>query len=340
MKSSHHNNFDFLRLSAAIMVWYTHCCGFTKEPDPVVSYFSFESFGSLGVTIFFVISGYFITMSYENNRNVLHYIKNRALRILPALCVVILFSIFILGPLMTTLSLHDYFTNSVTWRYLRSMLIFPLQYELPGVFRNNPIDAVNGSLWTLQHETRLYGAIALLGILGILRPRVMFILLVGLYAIRVYGLIYSPHAKERILTMQWGKLELLVRLASQFAIGSLLYLSRDAVPLKISYFIGAAMLVAASPFLPATIGNMLFDIAFAYAVIYFGFLKLPLLPALSRWGDFSYGFYLYAFPMQQVSLQMLGSRNFTGLLFTSFLATALCAVLSWHLVEKRALAKK
>lgn len=341
MSSSHSNNFDFLRLTAAIMVWYGHCCAFTHHPDLVSSHFPFESFGSLGVTIFFIISGYFISMSYENNKNILHYIKNRALRILPALVVIILLSTFVIGPLFTTLPLYDYFKDSVTWRYLRCMLVFPLQYGLPGVFTHGAADgAVNGSLWTLQHEVRLYCAVALLGILGILRPRVMFLLLVGMLAFRVYGIVEHFSDDDRVFSFKWGKLELIIRLASQFTAGSFLYLAKDKIPLEWLYFGIAAALVVGSAFLPPTIGNMAFDFAFVYVVIYIGFLKLPVLPSISRFGDFSYGFYLYAFPMQQISLQLLGSTNFTAFLITSFCASMLCAVLSWHLVEKPALAKK
>lgn len=342
MKSSHSNNFDFLRLTAAIMVWYGHSCGFLKHTDLVSTFFSFESFGSLGVTIFFVISGYFIAMSYENNRNILHYLKNRALRILPALIAVVLISIFIIGPLFTSLSLYEYFTNSVTWKYLKCILIFPLQYDLPGVFTDNPgKGAVNGSLWTLQHEVRLYGVIALLGILGILRPRVMFILLAALFAFRIYGLIEHFSDSDIVFTFKWGKLELMMRLASQFAAGSFLYLAKDKLPQKALYFLVAAGLVAGSAFLPTLVGNMVFDLAFAYSVIYLGFLKLPILPSVSRFGDFSYGFYLYAYPLQQAFYRMLGGNpDFTTYLITTFCAILLCAVASWHLVEKPALAKK
>lgn len=341
MSQAHRNNFDFFRLMAAISVWYSHCFSLMKQADPLSRLSSFESFGSLGVTIFFIISGYFVTMSYENNQSILRYAKNRFLRIFPALCAVVLASVFILGPLVTSLSLHDYFTHSQTWRYLRSLLIFPLQYELPGVFPNNTVTTINGSLWTLQHEVRLYGVIALLGVLGILRPRLMWGILLGLYAIRLYGAFFHLHLNDRLLTRKWGDLEMAVRLASQFMAGSLLYLARERLALRKDYFALAMLACIASPFLPVIYGRLLFDLAFAYAVIYLGFLKLPLLPAASRWGDFSYGFYLYAYPMQQLSLHLLGNNpNFAVFLYASFMATLLCAILSWQLVEKPALRLK
>ena len=343
MQASHRNNFDFLRFAAAVMVWYSHCYGLTRFPDPLSRYVPFESFGSLGVTIFFVISGYFVTASYENNGNFLIFIRNRALRIIPALWVVVLLSVFVLGPAVTTDSLHQYFADSETWKYLRSMMIFPLQYNLPGVFHSNEAYEVNGSLWTLKQEVRLYGVIAILGVLGILQPRLMFVLLAGLCSLRIYGIIKVPLSTDRIFTQPWADLELAVRLATQFAVGACLYLGRETVPLKISYFFISIVIIVASIYMPYSpkIGNLLFDLAFGYALVCIGFLRIPLLHAFNRWGDFSYGFYLYAFPMQQLFLQILGGNaNFTAFLLASFCATFLCSVLSWHAVEKPALSLK
>lgn len=339
--SSHHNNFDFLRLAAAISVWYGHCYALTGRDDPLSGTIPFESFGSLGVTVFFIISGYFVTMSYDSRNNFLSYMRNRVLRIMPALCAVVLASILILGPAMTTLSPPSYFIDPMTWHYLKSALVFPLQYDLPGVFRHNPNTAVNGSLWTLQHEVRLYFIIAILGVLGILRPRLMLVLLLALISIRIYGLIYTPDARTPVLTVRWSKLELAIRLASQFACGSLLYLARDSLTLRKEYFLIAILIIAAIIFWPNPAGNLIFDVAFSYAVIYLGFLKLPLLPSVSTYGDFSYGMYLYAFPIQQMCIHLLGTHtDLTTLMLISFPLMLLCAVLSWYFVEKPALTHK
>jgi peptidoglycan/LPS O-acetylase OafA/YrhL len=339
--SSHSNNFDFLRLAAAISVWYGHCYALTGGDEPMSQWVSFESFGSLGVTVFFIISGYFVTLSYDSRNHFLSFMKNRILRIMPALCMVVLLSIFILGPLMTSLSFQAYFSDSITWRYLRSALVFPLQYDLPGVFRHNPQSAVNGSLWTLQHEVRLYFAIALLGVLGILQPRLMFVLLIALFGIRVYGLIYTPDAKAFVLGVRWSKLELAIRLASQFACGAFLYLAEEKLPRRKEYFLTAALVIAATIYWPTPASNLIFDAAFAYTVIYLGFLKLPLLPAASKYGDFSYGFYLYAFPVQQSCIHLFGAHmDFTRFLCVTFSLTLLCAIFSWNFVEKQALKLK
>lgn len=341
MASSHQNNFDFLRFAAAVFVWYVHCYALNGQKDPLSSVIHFELSANLGVTVFFVISGYFVTMSYDNHNHLLAYLRNRCLRIWPALCVVVLLSVFVLGPAVTTLSLRAYFTDAETWRYLRSLLVFPLQYKLPGVFNGNPVDDVNGSLWTLQHEVRLYIIIGLLGVLGILRPRLMFVLLAALCALRIYGIFWTPDAHAELFTVRWSKLDQAVKLASLFATGAFLYLARDSLEQRKEFFLFAVVIIVANIYWPTRLSGLMFDLAFAYTIIYIGFLKLPLLPAFSYCGDFSYGFYLYAFPVQQLCIHLMGrTSNFNTFLLASFSITLLCAVASWHFVEKPTLAMK
>jgi peptidoglycan/LPS O-acetylase OafA/YrhL len=332
------NNFDFIRFLAAGMVWYSHCYVlYGDRADWLSRYIPFESFGSLGVAIFFVISGYFVTASYDHHGKLLPFLRNRSLRILPALIVVVLFSALLLGPSMTSQGLHDYFSSRRTWTYLNSMLIFPLHYDLPGVFNANPVHAVNGSLWSLKQEVRCYGAVALLGVLGVLRPRVMLLLLFGLLSIRIYGVVKPS---ERLLHMRWEDLELMTRLSSQFAAGALLYLARERLKPKALWALSALALVAVGAWLGNVCGHILFDLSLAYFLICFGFFTLPVLRHFGHFGDFSYGLYLYAFPMQQLVMALSPHAAFGFFMASSFALTLFCAVLSWHMVEKRALALK
>lgn len=340
MAQAHENNFDFIRFAAATMVWYHHCYALTSgAPDPVAQLIPFVSFGDLGVNTFFIVSGYFITQSYERNGKLLPFLRNRALRILPALFAVVLLSVFILGALVTTLSYNEYFANTQTWRYLRCLMIFPLQYELPGVFQDIPAHAVNGSLWTLQHEVRCYAVIALLGFLGILRPRVMAAIFLCLTAILAYMAWHGDHTPEKLFSVRWMKLYFAVHLAFLFCGGAMIYLLRQFVPRHVGFLTFCVLLVIFSTRLPAGWGTILFDFAMIYSVIYLGFLRVPLLPKFGYFGDFSYGLYLWAFPMQQLTLHLMqGAKTpFVTFMLVSFAASLACAVLSWHLVEKQAL---
>lgn len=338
MAEAHNNNFNLLRLLAALLVWYGHCYALTGAGDAGLGPRPYLAFTQLGVAIFFIISGYFVTLSYAHRASLVVYFKNRALRIMPALIAVILLCVFVLGPLITTLGLHAYFAESQTWKYLNSLLIFPLKYDLPGVFQTHPIHAVNGSLWTLKQEVRLYVIVGLLGCLTLLRPRVMGLLLVCLIGILLYGTLrHAP--PEHMLGMKWGDLHIAVQLGSLFAAGSLLYLARESVPLNLKGFVLACALMVASIGMSLEFGNILFDMGLAYAVIYIGFLPLPL-PGSGLGNDYSYGIYLYAFPMQQLTFELLGGSHFLRFMAISLCLTVACAIMSWFLVEKPALRLK
>ena len=80
-------------------------------------------------------------------------------------------------------------------------------------------------------------------------------------------------------------------------------------------------------------------LALSYWVFLLGFANIPFIKVYNRLGDYSYGFYIYAFPSQQIA-SMLG---FTTLLTHIVAATSLTlvlAILSWHLIERPSLKLK
>jgi peptidoglycan/LPS O-acetylase OafA/YrhL len=68
--------------------------------------------GHLGVLIFFILSGFLIARSWDNKKNFLDFSFARVLRIYSATMVVVLLSVFLLGPFCSSLSLEDYFKDS------------------------------------------------------------------------------------------------------------------------------------------------------------------------------------------------------------------------------------
>jgi peptidoglycan/LPS O-acetylase OafA/YrhL len=125
----------------------------------------FATFGTLGVDIFFVISGLLVTRSLVDRSAIGFFVASRALRILPALAVVLALSAWVIGPILTDLPLREYLAAGRVWSYVvRNLTLADSQWGLPGVFARNPVgDAVNGSLWTLQPEVLMYGLLLLLG---------------------------------------------------------------------------------------------------------------------------------------------------------------------------------
>ena len=174
------NNFDFIRLFAAILVIITH--SYTLKGSNDVDFLSKLTNGSiqfshLGVAIFFIISGYLITQSCISSPSWLSYFWKRILRILPGLFVVLFICAFILGPILTDLSLNDYFSSNETYNFLLSTFIYFQNYSLPNVFHNNPINSLNGSLWTLAYEFTLYIVVLILTLIGLINKRKLLLVI-------------------------------------------------------------------------------------------------------------------------------------------------------------------
>lgn len=149
--------FDWLRLLGALAVVLGHSYVLLDQPPPMIGTAALHS---VGVMLFFFVSGYLITGSWLSDPHLIRFATKRALRIMPALLVVVWITTFVLGPLIT--SDTTYLWKSETWTYLwRNSLLLPF-HQLPGVFESNPSSAVNGSLWTLPVEVFMYAMTPLL----------------------------------------------------------------------------------------------------------------------------------------------------------------------------------
>ena len=166
---SKENNFHFLRFLAAALVIFSHSYPLSGSKfEPFAWLVQYNTFGGLAVNIFFLISGFLITKSWLDNPNIFQFSMKRILRIMPAFIVAIFFSVFVVGPLVTNLSFKEYIVHPFTKLYLMNVFMFPIHYNLPGVFVNNPYpNAVNGSLWSLPVELIMYGLVAVLGLLRV-----------------------------------------------------------------------------------------------------------------------------------------------------------------------------
>ena len=160
------NNLDIIRFLAATLVVFSHAYPLTTgnnatEPFAVCSNGQM-TFGELAVSIFFIISGFLITQSYDRSKNPIYYFKARVLRIFPGLIFCVLLTVFFLGPIFTELNVKDYFKDPKTYDYLKTITLYWIQYDLPGVFQTNVWPgAVNGSLWTLWYEFFFYIVVAI-----------------------------------------------------------------------------------------------------------------------------------------------------------------------------------
>ena len=330
---SRDNNFTTIRIILAWLVLYGH--SYAIQPvagiqDPLNQIFQGSIWiGELAVYGFFGISGFLVAASLVK-RGIMDYIISRVLRIFPALIVCVFASVFFLGPVLTTLSLSDYFSHPKTWSYLGNALAFlKMEWMLPGVFENNTRTAINGSLWTLTVEVRCYLLLAALTFLGFrLNKMVGNGLVLALFVLGVMSFESIPLLG---INPKWSKPAL------YFVIGALCYLNRDKVFLD--YRIAFLAVVLAS----FSFGEKWFGYVFPPALIYLLFYvaySTKQLPTDAIIGDISYGIYIYAWPVQQIIAQSFpGQTPYFNTLASSLIVIPL-AWLSWHGIEKRILSCK
>ena len=324
------NNFDAFRIAAALCVIVGHSFALTGRHGeaPVIGGVTLEY---LGVSIFFVISGYLITGSWERSRSVGQYVSSRALRIAPLLFLVILLSTFVMGPLVTTLTTGEYFTTAQTWRYLVNLVLLPAD-GLPGVFDGNPYPSVvNGSVWTLRAEVICYLVVLLLGLLPRVPQLIGFAVFgLGSMALVLFGPVVVAGSSVSAAGGTWV----------YFAIAAVvrLLVPRRALRPGIAAVI-AVVWVAVTVAVPS-IALPLLWVALPYIVLSIGLASTPGVRRAARFGDLSYGLYLWAFPVQQLVVLAVGVLPLALDIPLVAVITAALAFGSWHLLEKRALAAR
>jgi peptidoglycan/LPS O-acetylase OafA/YrhL len=329
------NNFDLLRLVAAWFVLFSHCYPLTGQPvlDPFARYTGIDTLGGIGVSIFFVLSGYLVTISLERSSSVFSFAKKRVFRIFPALAVVTVYCAYWLGPVLTNLPLETYLKHPQTVAYLWNVSAWKIQYALPGVFATNPLPGVvNGSLWSLPYEINCYLALTALWVLPIPR-RVAVTGAVIVLGFILYSMPPIPPANshEKYLSLNAVKLGLF------FFVGAWFGMWRTKV--RPTLWLGAMLVGVSLAISPSNVQTVVFVFGFAVFVLALGGRQglLPRLP--EKMGDWSYGLFLYGFPVQQV-LAMFGLAN-AGIAVFAMASTAISlafAGLSWFWVEKPALA--
>jgi peptidoglycan/LPS O-acetylase OafA/YrhL len=326
------NNFDALRLIAALSVIFSHSfliAQGTGANEPLNLLTGNQCMlGLAGVFVFFAISGFLVTQSFEQTRGPLRYLVKRCLRIFPGYLVMLVLSAFVLAPLVTTMPLAEYLHRSEPYRYVLNNAVFDIRvHELPGVmFVDNPVGLeINGSLWTLGYEFDMYLMVLVLGVLRLINlPVCLLLLALGMACIHFDALAFLGG---------WGWM------LSFFAVGMVLYKLRDT-----RIFDGRVALAAVAGLIASVpLGQfiLLFSLFGCYLALYLALHpRLPVIPA-ARFGDLSYGLYIYGWPSQAAVIWMLGGHAawWQVFLLSSLLAGAL-AFLSWHLIEKRALRLK
>lgn len=337
------NNFHILRMVAATMVLVSHSFAIaTGDPskEPLRLWLGVTP-GTIAVDVFFIISGLLVTQSMERHANAISFGRARFLRIWPGLFVALVFTVFLLGSCLTRLELLDYLTDTRTWQYLLRNLIvvYKSSFSLPGVFEKNPYpDSFNGSLWTLKYEVRAYIFMLLLWLVAnnFLRMRrvggggrkLFSTLVLCIACLTMLGHVVALSSVS-VEASTW-------RLYAMFAIGGALYVLRSYVPLAIHWGVICAIALLSSSIYQPLFGYI-YSITLPYLVIWIAYAPSGVLINYNRAGDYSYGTYIYAFPIQQTVAWWQPGIGIAELLGISFVVTLFFAAASWHFVEKPAM---
>ncbi len=324
------NNFQLIRLLAAVSVVLFHCYALTDSltAEPLWRLAPEFNFGVIGVGVFFVVSGFLVTQSWLAREDPRAFIVARVLRIYPALVAATLFSILLAGASSTLpwgAFLFDQETLDYAWRVA---LGWRMEFKLPGAFVDNPFpEGVNGSLWTLPVELRLYVAVLLAGLAGLIARRALWLcVLTVLVTVIVLEPGWFPIAPNNRMARE---------LALCFALGSAAWVVRDWIPVSLG---AAAAVLALVVWNPAGLARgPLFAPLLAYLVLVAAYHPRLQWPAFNRLGDYSYGVYVYSFPLQQLLMHHWRDLGPMALLALSLPATLAVAALSWHVLERPAL---
>jgi peptidoglycan/LPS O-acetylase OafA/YrhL len=313
-------NWDGIRVLGALAVLASHQLLLAGHAQPRIGALTL---GSFGVLLFFGASGYLVAGSWRDDPQLLRFAVRRFLRIWPgmAACVTVTAAL--------VLWLHpSTFAHVAAWEFWDRNLFFQ---RFDWHFFDNRDPRLNPPLWTLQYEAGCYAAF---GLAAAALPRAWrwpcaWLAAAG-FVVACWGQpVFDP--SERPFTYAAALF------GGTFAIGALLRFVD--LPRRPAWLLGCGLLGAGAMLLGSGLLGLVLMVP--PAVVYVGTRAWPVLRSAARFGDLSYGLYLWGWPVQQATLLLLGHQtHWTVLLLASLVASSAMAWLSWHAVEKQALRLK
>lgn len=328
------NNFNLLRFIAAFSVVWSHATIVVYGNDaiePLMREFGY-TLGSLAVNVFFVISGFLMAQSYLRSRNLYYYAAARFMRLIPGLFVVSILAAFVMGPVFTTLNTGDYFAQADTWVYvpITTSMVDDL-LTLPGVFETHPAYVeINTPLWTLRWEAAAYVGIAILGVLKGLENKRIFAVSGLLFIILFFSVTTFTDLRDQI-----APADHFLRFGLCYLVGAAGYVYRSSIPLN---SLGVTVLAIATFVLRNTEAyQFLLIVTIGYGTIWLAYVPAGLIRKFNDLGDYSYGVYIYGFPVKQMMFAIFPLLTPVPLFLLAAPLILVAASISFHLVEKPAL---
>lgn len=325
------HGFDYIRIGLSICVLISHSFDLAN-PAAAKLWTQTSPLAAFKLAIlpmFFAVSGFLVAGSLVRARTTEGFVALRVIRLLPALTMEVFLSALLVGPLVTSTPLRDYFSDPLFWRYFLNLLGDP-QYLLPGVFLHHPRPEVNGQLWTLPYELWCYGALALLGAIGLIRRRSMGLLILIGFTLAVWLIGLATPAPRGPWIYAWS-------LVSAFLAGVVLFLYRDRLPWSPLW--GAVSLAATALLYMSSSTRALAMLPIAYWTVWLGLFD-PRATFLAGRHDYSYGVYLLAYPIQQLLWILPPLRPWYANVLAALPLTLLAAAFSSHFVEQPVMRRK
>ncbi|PHR93346.1 MAG: hypothetical protein COA69_05260 [Robiginitomaculum sp.] len=329
------NFFTPLRFVFAFMVLVGHAfivVGGSSTFEPHIFYHYTSS--AIAVNLFFIASGFLVTGSILYRKNLQHYVSARVLRIYPGLIVHVLVLAFVFGPLTTTLPLAEYFTHPDTLKQPFIVLTFiETEMALPGILPQNHEHMASAALWTLRYEVLAYIGTLIAFMLGLLNRRWMLFAQFAVFAI-AYTLLQYLGIYEHILPI----LRSILRFGICYGLGAAIYGYREQLKFHIALI--PVLFALAALMHNLVIFDIMVTLALGYALFWAAYVKIPALKFLQSMSDISYGLYIYHWAVLQGLYMYMPSLNVWQLIALSTPIAISISALSWHYVEKPALALK
>lgn len=332
---SRDNNFDLLRLTAALLVVFAHSWNTSLNTSDPVSLAIGYGLGNIGLIVFFTISGLLIARSAERN-GLFGFAVSRALRILPALLAVTVFEAFVVAPIFFDGDARAYLSSAAPWEHLKNATVFLGRFQVDGVFEGHAKPGLNGSTWTLPIEATLYLVVAMAATVGCLTRRSSLAAFVACWAL--YGYMtaagYADFVNNGPEIVRRVHLYPFAKWGTFFLLGTVFWTYRDRIRLD-----GRLALLCLGSLLLLKGMKPVTCVPFAaYLVVYLGLGLGSTAKFFERTGDISYGIYVFSWPIQQWCIAV-SSRTITPveLAAISIPISVLIGFASWTLIEKPAL---
>lgn len=335
--SGHANNFDVLRFLFASLVVFSHSYPLGEGHElrePLRKLTGQTTLGGLSVYCFFIISGFLIAASWERRKTVGQFLKKRVLRIYPGFIIANAVGVFLVAPMAADSAIGNALVSlqQFAWDCMR---LQGTQLS-DTLFSQNHLHAVNGSIWSIAYEFWCYIGVIILGLMPLFHRR-SFVLGLFVASLAVAFIFPTYHLEwfgGGILGRIFGYPFFWAMLLPNYLAGVVAWRYRDKLVVSDRVAMMSAIALAVS--IPvANSWSVMFPVCGAYLVLWAAFHPLFRLHGFSKYGDFSYGMYLYAFPIQQLLvMHNSGSMNPYALFALAWPLSILAGMLSWYVVER------